>query len=122
MRNDHRHITSLITPQTKVLEIGCGSGELLFHLTHNRGCSASGIEIMTDNVQQCLAKGLSVMQGNAGEHLSHYSDDSFDYVVLSHYERRVKSTFNSPLKSLFVSELGANRCFNKIRAIQKWLY
>ena len=84
MRNDHRHITSLITPRTKVLEIGCGSGELLSHLTHNRGCSASGIEIMTDNVQQCLAKGLSVMQGNAGEHLSHYGDDSFDYVVLSH--------------------------------------
>lgn len=72
------------TPQGgRVLDIGCGDGELLAQLVQKRGVRATGIEISEDCVVQAVARGLSVHHGDAEEGMDHYSDESFDLVILS---------------------------------------
>ena len=67
----------------KVLDIGCGTGDLLARLVRERGVRGTGIEIAEDCVVQAVQKGLSVHHGNVDEGLDHYADQSFDLVVMS---------------------------------------
>ncbi|MBL7223845.1 methionine biosynthesis protein MetW [bacterium] len=83
MRPDLLRIAELIEPGTRVLDLGCGSGELLRYLEDTRGVTARGIEIEPTRVMDCVAKGLSVCQGDIDEGVLDYSDNHFDYVVLS---------------------------------------
>jgi methionine biosynthesis protein MetW len=65
-----------------VLDVGCGDGELL-RLLESRGVDGRGIELSREGVNDCVAKGLAVIQGDADADLADYPDDAFDYVVLS---------------------------------------
>lgn len=76
-------IADLIKKDSKVLDVGCGSGELLCYLKQYKNISGRGIEIDNNLVSKALKKGLSVMQGDADNDLKHYPSDSFDYAVLS---------------------------------------
>ena len=83
LRPDLDLIAKHVGPGSSVLDVGCGDGELLAALRDDRGCDARGMEIDSANVAECVAKGLSVIQGDAGRDLEFYPDDSFEYAILS---------------------------------------
>jgi len=83
MRYDLQIIASWIRPGSKVIGLGCGEGELLYYLKHNKQVTETGVEIIEDRVAECINKGLTVIQGDINEEVTDYADDSFDYVVLS---------------------------------------
>ena len=76
-------VAEMVTPGAKVLDVGCGDGELLRLLAETRGVDGRGIELSREGVNQCVAKGLAVIQGDADTDLYDYPDDAFDYVILS---------------------------------------
>jgi methionine biosynthesis protein MetW len=83
LRGDLRLAASMIEGGSRVLDIGCGEGELLAYLTQWKGVDARGMEISQNGVNACVRHGLSVIQGDADHDLQDYPSDSFDYVVLS---------------------------------------
>ncbi len=76
-------VADMVEPRTRVLDVGCGDGELLQLLAERRGVDARGIELSREGVNECVAKGLAVVQGDADTDLVDYPDDAFDYVILS---------------------------------------
>ena len=76
-------IAEMVAPGSRVLDIGCGDGELLRLLAERRGVDARGIELSQAGVNSCVAQGLAVIQGDADTDLVHYPDLAFDYVILS---------------------------------------
>ncbi len=83
LRNDLIKISNLIQKDEKVLDVGCGDGNLIFYLSKNRNVNCRGIEITLKGVGSCLEKGLSVVQGDANFDLEDYPDNSFSTVILS---------------------------------------
>ena len=83
MRFDLQIVASWIEPGSKVLDLGCGEGDLLYFLKKNKEVSGTGIERVEAKVALCIEKGLSVMQGDINEEILDYPDKTFDYVVLS---------------------------------------
>jgi len=96
LRPDLTEIARLIKPQSRVLDIGAGDGTLLAYLQNSKKIHGRGIERKQERVNQCLAKGLSVIQGDAEEELFAFPSQSFDYVVLS---RTLPATQN-PVKMI----------------------
>jgi methionine biosynthesis protein MetW len=82
-REDFREILRLGRPGARVLDVGCGEGELLDLLQHEKGVDGRGIEISAAGVSACLAKGLTVMQGDADRDLAEFPAKAFDYAILS---------------------------------------
>jgi len=82
-RPDLQVIVELISPGSKVLDLGCGDGLLLDYLIQERKVRGRGIELSEEGVLACVRRGLSVRQGNLQEGLADYPDRSFDFVVLS---------------------------------------
>jgi methionine biosynthesis protein MetW len=78
---DQLSIARLVPRGARVLDLGCGTGELLAHLIAERGCSGYGVEINDANVQACVARGVNVIQLNLEEGLSLFGDNSFDVVL-----------------------------------------
>src|SRR6186997_111960 len=76
-------VAAMVTPGAKVLDVGCGDGELLRLLAETRQVDGRGIELSREGVNECVAKGLAVVQGDADTDLADYPDDAFDYVILS---------------------------------------
>ncbi|MFN2354814.1 MAG: methionine biosynthesis protein MetW [Desulfopila sp.] len=83
MRYDLQIIASWIESGSRVLDLGCGTGDLLAWLTANKNVRGTGIELDEHKVTQCIAKGLSVLQGDFNEEVEDYPNKSFDYVILS---------------------------------------
>ena len=81
VRLDHLLVAEMIEPHSRVLDVGCGDGELL-KLLESRGVDGRGIELSREGVNECVAKGLAVIQGDADADLADYPNDAFDYVVL----------------------------------------
>ena len=82
-RIDLELITSLVDRKMRVLDVGCGNGELLQSLKTKNGVIGQGLELKQERVNQCVEKGLSAIQGDADKDLSLYPDQSFDCVILS---------------------------------------
>ncbi|WP_441772961.1 methionine biosynthesis protein MetW [Labrys sp. KB_33_2] len=82
-RLDFLQIRDMVIPGARVLDVGCGDGELLSLLEATRNVDGRGIEISQLGVNAAVGRGLAVIQGDADSDLSDYPDDSFDYVILS---------------------------------------
>lgn len=87
---DHRIIVDLVRERASALDLGCGSGDLLFALMREKGVRAQGIEIDDRAIYECVAKGLSVFHGDIDTGLSEYGDKSFDYVILNQTLQQVR--------------------------------
>ncbi len=83
LRPDLAVIASHVTPGSRVLDVGCGDGDLLAALRDDSGCDARGMELDPKGVEECVGRGLSVIQGDADRDLAFYPDASFDYAILS---------------------------------------
>ena len=83
LREDFREILRLVRPGSRVLDVGCGEGELLELLTREKGVDGQGLEISTEGVSACLARGLAVVQGDGDQDLDHFPTRAFDYAILS---------------------------------------
>ena len=83
MKPEFKIIADLIEKDTRVLDVGCGDGTLMEFLKDNKEIDIRGIEISKTNVQKCIGKGLTVIEGDAEKDLSQFPDGSFDFVVLS---------------------------------------
>ena len=83
MKNEFKVIADLIEKDKKVLDVGCADGILMKFLKDNKNANIRGLEISKEKVQECIAKGLTVIEGNAEKDLKQFPDKSFDYVILS---------------------------------------
>lgn len=83
LRPDLALIAAHVAPASRVLDVGCGDGALMAVLRDTRQVDARGLELEQHNVAECVARGLSVIQGDADTDLGYYPDASFDYAILS---------------------------------------
>ena len=83
MKPEFKIISDLINENSHVLDVGCGDGILMEYLIKEKKVDIRGIEISKTKVQNCIAKGLTVIEGNAEEDLKQFPDKSFEYVILS---------------------------------------
>jgi methionine biosynthesis protein MetW len=83
LRPDLARIADMVTPCARVLDVGCGNGELIEHLAYTKKADARGIELSQAGVNACVAKGLPVIQGDADTDLADYPAQSFDFAILS---------------------------------------
>ena len=83
MKKEFKVIADLLPNNTRVLDVGCGDGSLMNLLKKEKNVEVRGLELNQENVQECIHKGLPVIQGNAETELHQFPDKSFDYVVLS---------------------------------------
>ena len=83
MKNEFKVIADLIEKDKRVLDVGCSDGTLMNFLKENKNINIRGLEISKDKVQKCIAKGLTVIEGNAEKDLVQFPNKAFDYVILS---------------------------------------
>ena len=83
MKKEFNIIAKLLEKNTKVLDVGCGDGELMKYINQNITKDIRGLEISKKNVQKCIEKGLTVIEGDAESDLRQFPNLSFDYVILS---------------------------------------
>jgi methionine biosynthesis protein MetW len=87
---DHQIILSIVKPDSRVLDLGCGEGELLYPLVRDKHVRAQGIELNDKAIQECVKKGLSVFHDDIEGGLREYPDNSFDYVIMNQSMQEVK--------------------------------
>ena len=89
-RRDFAIIGELVEPETRVLDLGCGEGELLAWLKEHKDVDGRGVELTGARVQKAIARGVSVYQGNLETAVEDYPDRAFDYVILSQTLQEVR--------------------------------
>ena len=82
MKLEFEIIADLLEENSRILDVGCDDGTLMVHLKKNKNIDVRGLEISKEKVQLCIAKGLTVIEGNAEYDLKQFPDNSFDYVIL----------------------------------------
>ena len=82
MKSEFKIIADILKPDTRILDVGCDDGTLMEFLKKNKNIDVRGIEISKEKVQICIAKGLTVIEGNAEFDLKQFPNNSFDYVLL----------------------------------------
>ena len=97
MKQEFKIISSLIEKDSKILDVGCGNGELMKYILENISKNIRGLEISKKNIQSCIEKGLTVIEGNAEVDLGQFPDKSFNYVILS----QTLQAFLNPEKVLY---------------------
>jgi methionine biosynthesis protein MetW len=90
LRNDQESILKIVEPGSSVLDLGCGTGELLAALVEQKQVKGQGIEIDDSAIFECVKKGLNVFHDDIDRGLSEYHDQSFDYVILNQTFQQVK--------------------------------
>jgi len=83
LRSDLQIIQNWIQPESQVLDLGCGQGELLAHLKESKKCKVYGLEINPDSIVACIEKGLNVIEHDLNQGLFHFKDGSVDTVVMT---------------------------------------
>jgi methionine biosynthesis protein MetW len=101
---DHRIISELVRPQSTVLDLGCGEGELLSLLVREKGVRGQGIEIDEQAIYKGVARGLNVLHGDIDSGLSEYLDQAFDYVILNQSVQQVRHVETVFMDSLRVGK------------------
>ena len=94
LRDDLQMIFDWITPNSRVLDLGCGDGELLAALVKHKNCQGYGLEINTNSVLAAMQRGINVIQANLEAGLQHFNDNSFDIIVLSQTIQSMQNTEN----------------------------
>ena len=105
-RKDMELIAELVPHGSRVLDLGCGSGELLALLQRERGCSGYGIEIADENVLACVKRGVSVIQLNLDQGLTVFEDDSFDVVLQIDTLQHLRNTETMLVETARVGRIG----------------
>ena len=105
-RSDMELIAQLVPAGSRVLDLGCGSGELLAHLRDRRGCSGYGVEIADANVLACAQRGVNVIQLNLEEGLAMFEDQSFDVVLQLDTMQHLRNTENMLRETARVGRVG----------------
>lgn len=90
VRLDHRVIYEIVEPGSRVLDLGCGPGELIYFLAKEKNASVQGIELSEEAIYKCVEKGVSVFHSDIDSGLIEYPDKSFDYVILNQSMQEVK--------------------------------
>ena len=120
MRYDLSIIASWIEPSSTVLDLGCGSGDLLHILSVDKGVRGTGIEREEGKVSQGIEKGLSILHGDINEEVADYPDGHFDYVILSQTLQQVYDPARLIREMLRVGKRGIvsfpNFAYYRIRA------
>jgi methionine biosynthesis protein MetW len=99
-------LAELVPPGSRVLDLGCGGGQLLAHLQRARGCSGYGIEIDDDNLLACARRGVNVIQLNLEEGLALFGDRSFDVVLQLDTLQHLRNTEKMLLETARVGRIG----------------
>jgi methionine biosynthesis protein MetW len=99
-------IAELVPPGSRVLDLGCGDGELLAHLRDTRGCSGYGVEIADDNVLACVQRGVNVVQLNLEDGLALFDDRSFDVVLQLETLQHLRNTERMLRETARVGRIG----------------
>jgi len=89
-RIDHQIICRIVEAGARVLDLGCGNGDLLYVLAKEKGAKVQGIELNESAIYECVKRGLSVYHGDIESGLAEYPDRSFDYVILNQSLQEVK--------------------------------
>ena len=105
-RRDLELIARLVPPGSRVLDLGCGTGEMLAHLRDARGCSGYGIEIDDANVHACVQRGVNVVQLNLEEGLALFEDRSFDVVLQLETLQHMRNTERMLRETARVGRIG----------------
>jgi methionine biosynthesis protein MetW len=105
-RKDMELIAGLVPPGSRVLDLGCGKGELLAHLRDARQCSGYGVEIADANVLACVQRGVNVIQLNLEEGLAMFADQSFDVVLQLDTMQHLRNTENMLRETARVGRVG----------------
>ncbi|MGE0741219.1 MAG: methionine biosynthesis protein MetW [Hyphomonadaceae bacterium] len=115
-RADHFAISQMVRDGARVLDIGCGDGALIEVLNRECGARARGLEIDQRKVNACVARGLSVVQGDAERDLAEYPSGSFDYVIFSH----ALQCLQRPLAALKEAARVGDRVIVSVRNAGHW--
>ncbi len=115
MRLDLRLIAEMIAPGARVLDIGCGDGTLIEHLTREKNADARGIEIDMAEATRAVAAGLAVIHGDADTDLAFYPDGAFDCVVLSRTLQAVERPREVLRQMLRIGRHGSVRSFERTK-------
>ena len=99
-------IADLVPAGSRVLDLGCGNGELLAHLQRDKGCSGYGVEIADDNVLACVRRGVNVVQLNLEEGLALFDDHSFDVVLQLQTLQHLRNTERMLRETARVGRIG----------------
>ncbi len=103
---EHQIIAELVPPGSRVLDLGCGSGELLAHLMQSRGCTGYGVEIDDANVLACAQRGVNVVQLNLEDGLALFEDRSFDVVLQLQTLQHLRNTEKMLRETARVGRIG----------------
>ena len=106
LRYDLKIIASWIEPESKVLGLGCGEGDLLYWLKKKKNVTERGIEIEESKVVKCIEKGISVLQGDINEEIEDYPDNAFDYAICSQTLQQVYEPSNLIHSMMRVAKMG----------------
>lgn len=104
LRRDQKVIADLVEENSKVLDIGCGAGDLLWHLTREKKIRGRGIELSSEKTAEALKNGISAIQGDADSDLQYYTDKSFDYVILGQTLQATKEPKKVLLEALRIGK------------------